>query len=63
MAGRKIGVGFNHPRVLDGQRRRDWHRWYDLARRLTRLRTNRKPWDRLPASAIEAMREYRREEK
>jgi hypothetical protein len=60
MSKRKIGVGFNHPMVLDGRCRHDWHRWYALARRLTRLRINRKPWMKLPSSMVEAMREYRR---
>ena len=57
---RKIGVGFNYLRVLGGVPQHDWRRWYALARRLTRLRTNRRPWEKLPASAVEAMREYRR---
>jgi hypothetical protein len=60
MAGRKIGVGFNAPLVLNGRCQHDWRRWYDLARRLTRLRANRKPWMKLPVSVVEAMREYRR---
>ena len=58
--GRKTGVGFNAPLVSGGRRQYDWRRWYDLARRLTRLRTNIKPWVKLPASAVEVMREYRR---
>jgi hypothetical protein len=56
---RKSGVGFNAPLILEGRQQRDWRRWYDFARQLTRLR-NRRPWVRLPASTVEAMREYRK---
>lgn len=36
--GRKIGVGFNHPLVLDGRMQYDRHRAWDFARRLARFR-------------------------
>jgi hypothetical protein len=57
---RKIGVGFNHPRVLGGAMQFDWRRTWDFARRLTRLkRPHRKsrPWHQpLSASVVETHR-------
>lgn len=55
--GRKIGVGFNHPLVLDGRMQFDWQRKWNFARRLTRLRKAKFQWQRaLGASAVEAHR-------
>jgi hypothetical protein len=36
MAGRKIGVGFNQPLVLDGRMQFDWQRRWELYRRIGR---------------------------
>jgi hypothetical protein len=59
MAGRKVGVGFNHPLVLGGRMQFDWHQRNDFMRRLTRLKANRGrgPMHCSP-SLIEALREY-----
>lgn len=59
MSTRKVGVGFNHTRVLhDG--RQGWRERYDLMRRLTRLprRIDRKIQGRMPisSSVTETMR-------
>ncbi len=57
---RKVGVGFNAPLVLDGRMRHDWRKRYDFMRRLTRLPA-RRPWRiALPASLVEALRQYAR---
>ncbi len=37
MTGRRIGVGFNQPWVLDGGMRSDWRAHWAFAKRLTRM--------------------------
>lgn len=58
--GRKIGVGFNHPRVLGGRMQLDYRRRWDLMRRMTRLvRVRQVRWQEpLAASVLETSRRY-----
>ena len=62
MSGRKVGVGFNHPRVLGGRMQFDYRRRWDLMRRLTRLERGKKRqfrWQRPVAmSVVETARLY-----
>lgn len=56
MGGRKIGVGFNQPRIIGNHNRRDIDSEWMWARRMSRMVRNRrwkweKPWG---ASAVEA---------
>lgn len=60
MAGRKIGVGFNQPRIIEGRRQYDPRRSWANARKFTRIVLGRdrtwkwqKPWT---ASAVETHR-------
>lgn len=53
---RKIGVGFNYPRVLGGQLQYDWRRYYALMRRVVRKRSR---FGRSPSSLIQALGEFR----
>jgi hypothetical protein len=56
--GRKIGVGFNYPRVLS-RRPMPLHKWYDFARHMARLKRNAgiPRWGgQLAPSAVEYMR-------
>ena len=53
---RKTGVGFNHPRVLDGRLQYDYRRYYALMRRIVRQRSRFGP---PPSSVTQALREYR----
>ena len=55
---RKIGVGFNHPRVLRDYPPPDWRAKYDFARRLTRLRPVPRGLGKLPPSLIDTMAKY-----
>ena len=58
---RKIGVGFNAPRVLDGRLRGDYRKRWEMMRRMVRLRPMRHPWDRVEVdSAVEMSRRYMR---
>ena len=59
MPGRKVGIGFNAPRVLGGRLQHDYRRRWDLMRRLTRLdrRGNGPRWQ-LAASVVEMSRRY-----
>lgn len=50
---RKVGVGFNHPRVLDGKMQFDWRQRWDFTRRLTRMGRPCPPHQRIGASAVE----------
>lgn len=63
MSGRKVGVGFNHSRVLRGDDPRpDWRARYDLMRRITRMpRGKRFAWP-VAASTVDVMREYARDQ-
>ena len=63
MPGRKIGVGFNQPRVLGGQQQRwgDWRVRWAFTKRLTRLvrggtRRSRRRSKVFAASAVETHR-------
>lgn len=60
---RKVGVGFNRPRVLHDGERQDWRARYDLMRRMTRLPkgTRRAAWWQAPiaSSVVETMRKIR----
>lgn len=60
MAGRKIGVGFNQPRIIGGRMQFEWQRRYALMRRLTRLqRVRRFVWQQPVAwSVTETSRRY-----
>mgnify|MGYP000659727699 CR=1 FL=1 len=60
MTGRKIGVGFNQPRIIEGRRRYDPRKSWAFARKFTRIVLGRdrtwrwqKPW---AASAVETHR-------
>lgn len=61
MAGRKIGVGFNQPRVLGGRMRHDREGFWRMMRALTRLRREKRfGWQRPVAhSVIETARRFR----
>lgn len=58
MPGRKIGVGFKHPRVLDGRMQFDWRSRWSFMRRMARLSRGRqlRRHRPLPASAVDASR-------
>ena len=67
MVDRKIGAGFNYPRVLLDRERPSLAEQYDLMRRLTRLplarQRRRSFWWQTPiaASVVETMRLMRRD--
>ena len=54
---RKTGVGFNHPRVLEGRLQYDYRRYYDLMRRI--MQKKEQPRWFKKRSLVEALREYR----
>lgn len=60
MAGRKVGVGFNHVRVVGGVMQCGYRNRWRLMRALVRLRRNPQGWiDRpMAASAVDASRKY-----
>ena len=64
MAGRKIGVGFNSPRVIDGAMTGyDVMSGYGLMRRISRSGSGQRTafrWQRCK-SMVETLREYREE--
>lgn len=60
MAGRKVGVGFNVPRVATGHRAACWRLPWELARRMTRMQRQadrRLTWRApLASSVVETVR-------
>lgn len=58
---RKVGVGFNYDRVLNGSLREDWRKSYRLSRRLVRFHRSHFRFNAIPSSVVAALASDRSE--